>query len=180
MVRARTVSPKPADEEAEYYEFTMEFLEGCGFEHYEVSNYAKPGRRSRHNYNYWRHVNYLGFGPSAHSYWRGNDGTSRRWCNVASISEYCARLDKNKLPLLSEEILTERQLANERIFLGLRSDGLNLNLLYRDFHSVTPRHHNFIIPALLENGTVSLKNGVLRLTQSGYLLCDEICTQLLP
>ena len=181
MVSARVVSPKPSDEEADFYEFTMSFMERHGFEHYEVSNYSKPGFRSRHNYNYWCHENYLSFGPSAHSFWREGD-VARRWFNLANISHYCAYLNKNKLPLLTEEMLTREQLVTERIFLGLRSDGLNLKKLYTDFGRQLPalRNHQSIIPALVENGSATNENDILRLTASGYLICDEICERLLP
>ncbi len=178
MVSSRIVSPKPADEEAEFYEFTMEFLERRGFEHYEVSNYAKPGFRSRHNYNYWRHENYLSFGPSAHSFWREH-GIARRWFNIASLSHYCSHLNENNLPLLTEEILTKEQLVTERILLGLRSDGLNLKKLYNEFDVITPSIHHSIIPALIEDGSATLQDDILRLTPKGYLLCDEICARLL-
>ncbi len=181
MVSARVVSPKPSDEEADFYEFTMAFLEHHGFEHYEVSNYARPGFRSRHNYNYWCHENYLSFGPSAHSFWREGEA-ARRWFNIANISHYCSSMNDKKLPLLTTESLTEKQLMTERIFLGLRSDGLNLKKLYTDFGSQLPtlKNHQSIIPALVENGSATNENDVLRLTASGYLICDEICERLLP
>ncbi|MEK7671912.1 MAG: hypothetical protein AAB344_06810, partial [Bacteroidota bacterium] len=161
---------------------------------------AKPGCRSRHNYNYWRHENYLSFGPSAHSFWREN-GIARRWFNIANLSHYCSHLNENRLPLLTEEILTKEQLITERILLGLRSDGLNLKKLYNEFDVITPPQgvlrtsilrkesrrvesstfgHHSIIPDLLEAGSVTLERDVLRLTRKGYLLCDEICARLLP
>ncbi len=181
MVSARVVSPKPSDEEADFYEYTMSFLERHGFEHYEVSNYAQPGFRSRHNYNYWCHENYLSFGPSAHSFWR-EETAPRRWFNIASLSHYCSKLNSNMLPLLNEEILTQEQLVTERIFLGLRSDGLDLRIL-KD----APEHRLFrtsgqsaIVSALVENKSAIIENDVLRLTSKGYLVCDEICARLLP
>jgi oxygen-independent coproporphyrinogen-3 oxidase len=178
MVAAGTVSPKPPDEEAEFYEITMALLEAQGFEHYEVSNYAKPGFRSRHNYNYWRHENYLGFGPSAHSFWREN-ASARRWFNIANLSEYCAHLNQRARPLRSEEVLTEHQLVTERVLLGLRSDGLNLDALARDFTDSERWLNRAAVPALLDGGFAALENGNLRLTPSGYLVCDEISARLL-
>ena len=178
MVSARTVSPKPTDEEAEFYEFTMDFLDAHGFEHYEVSNYAKPGFRSRHNYNYWCHENYISFGPSAHSFWK-EEGRAKRWFNLANLSHYCSYLNENKLPLLTEEFLTREQLMTEKVFLGLRSDGLNLKKLYTEFEVVASSLHHSIIPTLIEGGSATLENDILRLTSRGYLLCDEICVRLL-
>ncbi|MEO8168771.1 MAG: radical SAM family heme chaperone HemW [bacterium] len=181
MVSARVVSPKPSDEEADFYEFTMSFMEQHGFEHYEVSNYAKPGFRSRHNYNYWCHKNYLSFGPSAHSFWREGD-VARRWFNIANISHYCSSLNSHKLPILTEEVLTDQQLMTEKIFLGVRSDGLNLKTLHKDFERSSSQLKNqaSIISALVDNGAATNENDILRLTSSGYLICDEICERLLP
>lgn len=179
LVSSKTVSPKPADEEAEFYEFTMSYLEAHGFDHYEVSNYAKPGFRSRHNYNYWRHENYISFGPSAHSFWQ-EDGRARRWFNIANLSHYCARLNNNNLPLLTEEFITNEHLCTERIFLGLRSDGLDLARLSKDFPSSSPLLQHSMIPILVDEGCATFDENILRLTSKGYLLCDEICARLLP
>lgn len=179
MVQARTVSPKPAEEEALFYEATMAFLEQNGFEHYEVSNYARPGFRSRHNYNYWRHVNYLGFGPSAHSFWNEN-GVARRWHNIANLSHYCASLRGDRLPLVTEERLTQQQLIAERIFLGLRSDGIDIKQLAEDSASGTPLLRETLVDGLVENGSMIRTENVLRLTSKGYLLCDEISERLVP
>ncbi len=175
MVQARLVSPKPADEEAEFYELTMAFLEGNGFEHYEVSNYATPGFRSRHNYNYWRHANYLGFGPSAHSFWKAENRTARRWWNIPNIAQYCASLRSGKLPILQQENLSATQLLEEEIFLGLRSDGVRLQSLQQH-----PQAPGFFIESLIEHGAAMTDNGLLRLTRKGYLLCDEIAARLMP
>ena len=71
LVQSRQVAPLPSEAEAELYAFSMDYLIDRGFEHYEVSNYARPGFRSRHNSGYWDHSPYLGFGPSAHSFWKG-------------------------------------------------------------------------------------------------------------
>ncbi len=176
MVRSRLVTPKPVEQEAEFFECTMQFLEARGFEHYEVSNYAKPGFRSRHNYNYWRHENYLGFGPSAHSFWQDGE-KAKRWNNIANLSHYNALLTEAKLPLRSEESLTADQLVTERVLLGLRSDGLNLTKLKADFNSPALRYS--MIPSLMETGEATLDNGMLRLTRQGYLLCDEIAALLI-
>jgi oxygen-independent coproporphyrinogen III oxidase len=181
MVAAKQLAPNPTEREAELYEATMEFMEAHGYEHYEVSNYAKPGYRSRHNYNYWSHKNYLGFGPSAHSFWK-NDGESegRRWWNIANVTTYCSRLAEQSLPLASEEVVTNKELIIERIFLGLRSDGLNLQRLHADLGFELLHYQHGIIDHLLAEKTATLEGESLRLTPKGYLLCDEICERLLP
>ncbi len=114
-----------AHEEAErrFFLLTSRFLEEHGFIHYEISNFAREeASRSRHNGKYWRHVPYLGLGPSAHSF----DGASR-WWNVRSVKQYCRALDANAKPIEGSEILTEEQFRLERLFLGLRTrDGISL------------------------------------------------------
>ncbi len=175
MVQAHLVSPKPPDEEAEFYELTMAFLEAHGFEQYEVSNYARPGYRSRHNYNYWRHANYLGFGPSAHSFWKEDGRTARRWWNIPNLSHYCLSLQDGRLPILQQESLDAAQLLGEEIFLGLRSDGVSLQTLRHRATSVRS-----LIPSLVDEGVAVIENGILRLTRKGYLLCDEIAARLMP
>jgi oxygen-independent coproporphyrinogen-3 oxidase len=171
MVSAKLVTPKPVEEEAEFFEFTMAFLEAQGFEHYEVSNYAQPNFRSRHNYNYWRHENYLGFGPSAHSFWK--NGTARRWANKANLSHYCASLSQGQVPLALDETLTVEQLMIEKLFLGLRSDGINLNEVDRSQLDFS------LIDELRAAGLATFDGTTLRLSRSGYLLCDEIAARLL-
>ena len=77
MVMQGRVTPAPDEEYADRFLFAMDFLRGEGYEHYEISSFALPGRRSRHNEAYWRHANYLGFGPSAHSFWWDRSGGER-------------------------------------------------------------------------------------------------------
>ncbi len=178
MVRSKLISTNPIETEADLYEITMATMEANGFEHYEVSNYAKPGYRSRHNYNYWCHEKYLGFGPSAHSFWR-DDHNSRRWWNIANISTYCERLRDNRLPVASSEEITAKELANERIFLGLRSDGLNLDQLRLDLGVELPTHQRNIIQQLVDERIATLEYDRLRLTSKGFLLCDEVSEQLM-
>ena len=93
-----------------------ELLTAAGFEHYEVSNFALPGKQSRHNSAYWTGVPYLAAGPSAHSF----DGAVRRW-NVGAYAEWMRRLDKGELVLVGEETLTEDNQRAEAIYLGLRT-----------------------------------------------------------
>jgi oxygen-independent coproporphyrinogen-3 oxidase len=180
MVTAGQVSPNPVDAEADLYETTMRVMEQNGFEHYEVSNYAKPGFRSRHNYSYWSHQNYLGFGPSAHSFWRAEDGRSgERWANVASVSSYCQRLRQREQPLAFREDVGARELVNERLFLGLRSDGIDLEKLKAEFGVSLGSGREATIRELVVERLAVLDSNVLRLTSKGFLLCDEIVGRLM-
>lgn len=97
-------------------------LTGAGFEHYEVSNFARPGHRARHNSAYWRGVPYLGVGPSAH----GFDGTARRW-NVAAYAAWERVLGTGRDPESGHEVLTSENRIAETVYLGLRTtDGLDV------------------------------------------------------
>ena len=175
MVSAKQVSPLPVEEEAELYEFTMQYLRSAGFEHYEVSNYAKPGYRSKHNNNYWNHSHYLGFGPSAHSFRAG-----RRWWNVRSIEAYCKELSGGNLPIAGEECLTHDQKIEEVIMLGMRSGGIDLPKLLAEYGVDLLRSESAIIEQLLGDGLAEMAGEqLLRLTDKGFLLCDEISRLLL-
>ncbi len=174
MVESGQVLTLPIEAEADMYLFTMEFLRGAGFEHYEVSNYARNGCRSRHNMNYWNHSRYLGFGPSAHSFWE-----SRRWWNIANLSTYCDALERGSSPQAGEETLSMSQLLDERIMLGLRSAGIDVASFKRDFGMERWRELEQGLNDLNNEGLFIRTPEVVRLTDRGYLLCDEIVKRLL-
>ena len=99
----------------------MDWLCKAGYEHYEISNFAKPGRRSKHNSSYWSSKNYIGIGPSAHSY----DGESRQW-NIANNQTYIESVQKGIISF-EKEMLTSTQKLNEYIMTSLRTiEGLDL------------------------------------------------------
>src|SRR5205809_340569 len=101
----------------------MQLLKDVAYEHYDISNYAKSGFRSRHNSSYWSGEKYLGVGPSAHSF----DGISRQW-NISNNNIYIDSISKGIIPF-ENEILTETQKLNEYIMTSLRTaEGLNLSL----------------------------------------------------
>jgi oxygen-independent coproporphyrinogen-3 oxidase len=179
MVRTKLITPNPADAEADLFEYTMEEMASGGYEHYEVSNFALPGYRSRHNSNYWSHVNYLGFGPSAHSFWRQAPREGKRWANGASLSGYCEALGMQKRPVAFEETVGSRELANEHIFLGLRSGGLDRTVLKSEFGVDLQPGAPEIIRQLAKEGRAVVDGAVVRLTPKGFLLCDEIAGRLM-
>ena len=134
-------------------------LVGTGFEHYEVSSYARPGRRSRHNTAYWRRVPYLGLGPSAHSF----DGTTRRW-NTSALAAWERQLAAGFDPLGGEETLTGDQVAAELLYLGLRTDsGAELS----DANLEAAR-------AWVRSGWATETAGLVRLTAEGWLRLDAL------
>jgi len=106
-------NPLRLDEEVEreMYDLTRKRLTGAGFEHYEISNFAKPGFECRHNLLYWSGGEYIGCGPSAHSHWQGT-----RWANVADLDDYCANGPRREF----EEMLDEEAKARETLVMGLR------------------------------------------------------------
>jgi len=122
MIAQNKMENTDPEKQARHFELLMEWLEVAGYEHYEISNFAKPGMRSRHNSSYWRGMHYLGLGPSAHSF----NGSSRQW-NVANNSLYTGSLEKNTVPF-EMETLTPAQQLNEYIMTSLRtSEGLSFN-----------------------------------------------------
>jgi oxygen-independent coproporphyrinogen-3 oxidase len=181
MVERKQVSLLSAETDAELYEITIAYLAGRGYEQYEVSNFAKPGFQSRHNKSYWDHSDYLGFGPSAHSFMtrgRHSDGPERSW-NVANLSDYCSKLEQGQLPVIGMEHLAVHQLVEEEIFLGLRSEGIDLVRFRKLFGKDLMTENELKVKELLETSLAVVENGKLRLTAKGYPLCDEICASLL-
>lgn len=170
MVEAKQVAPLAIDEDAEMYEKTMTVLSDAGFEQYEISNFAKPGFKCRHNITYWNHANYLSFGPSAHSFWNG-----KRWWNLSNVVGYSDSLTKGLIPVAGEETLSSQQWLDETIYLGLRSEGIHLPSFERRFHKDLLKEFKSIIDGLLTDNLASIEESHLRLTAKGYLLCDEIC-----
>ncbi|HSB68210.1 MAG TPA: radical SAM family heme chaperone HemW [Candidatus Methylomirabilis sp.] len=180
MVRCGRVRMNAADLEAEMYERTMGLLGAHGYEHYEVSNYALPGFRCRHNCAYWSHRNYLGFGPSAHSFRKENGGAGgRRWWNVGDLPTYVGRLNAGMLPVESEEALGPRELLDERILLGLRTGALDVQRLSLDFGDDFNSRQADVMRWLIEERLALSERGMFRLTSKGFLLCDEIISRLL-
>ncbi|MCX6142597.1 MAG: coproporphyrinogen III oxidase family protein, partial [Ignavibacteriales bacterium] len=181
MIESKQVSLLSAETDAELYEMTIAYLTGRGYEQYEVSNFAKPGFKSRHNKSYWDHMDYWGFGPSAHSFMaRGqhSDGPERSW-NVANLSDYCSKLELGQLPVIGMEHLAINQLVEEEIFLGLRSEGIDLARFRKLFGKDLMTENELKVRDLLETSLAVVEDGKLRLTAKGYPLCDEICASLL-
>ncbi|MEP6691849.1 MAG: coproporphyrinogen-III oxidase family protein, partial [Gemmatimonadaceae bacterium] len=140
-----------------------ELLAGAGYEHYEVSNYGRPGHRSRHNSSYWDRRPYAGVGPSAHAF----DGERRRW-NVAAYAEWAALTSAGSDPIEGAENLSDANRRAEEVYLGLRTtDGLAVNDDEREVGA----------PWIAE-GWATLTNGRLRLTPSGWLRLDSIAASL--
>ena len=142
-------------------------LAASGFEHYEVSNYARPGSRARHNSSYWQHMAYDGFGPSAHSF----DTRRRRW-NARELAEWSRRLAEGGDPCAGDEVLTQENFDTERIYLGLRtSDGV-------DSARPTLPVGTGMVDRWIASGWAARDERTLRLTPRGWLRLDALATDL--
>ncbi|RCK72854.1 MAG: hypothetical protein IGBAC_0346 [Ignavibacteriae bacterium] len=173
MVRESKIKPVPEELEAMMMEFVINFLTQNGFKQYEVSNFAKSGYESKHNLNYWNHSNYIGCGPSAHSFWNW-----KRWWNVDTIFSYYSRLNNNLLPVADSEELTETQIINEMLFLGLRNGGIDFKKMNKMFNKDFIKPNIEEINKLVEDNFATFEQNILRLTTKGYLITDEIVSKL--
>ncbi len=164
----KTQQFKPSDDEfaAQEYEILIEKLTEKGYEHYEISNFAKPNLYSKHNSNYWKKGHYLGIGASAHSY----NGISRQ-NNIASNNLYIKALAENKLNY-EQEILTRENHINEYLLVNLRTMwGCDKTFLEKEYA------YKFSEKLLLfyqNNGLLQINNNQIQLTQKGKLLADKI------
>ena len=165
----------PEDDQAERYALVHDVLERAGLPAYEVSNFARaPGHRSRHNMKYWRHLPYLGLGPSAHSF----DGT-RRWWNHRGIRAYRAALDRGERPVAGSETLSKNDLALEALMFGLRTvDGIDLRDFRRRFGIGLVARNRRFIDECLESGLLALGEDRLAPTTSGLAVADGLAARL--
>ncbi|MGB6483582.1 MAG: radical SAM family heme chaperone HemW [Candidatus Acidiferrales bacterium] len=154
----------PSDDEmADFYERACEALAQAGYEHYEISNWAVPGRASKHNLKYWRREAYLGFGAGAHSF----DG-AKRWSNVHDPVAYAAAMEAGKLPQEQEELVSSAQALNEEFFLGLRElAGIDLARIEREYGAnMSARVTKLINSGLLERDGDRIRLNAEKLTIS--------------
>jgi oxygen-independent coproporphyrinogen-3 oxidase len=154
-----------ADEER----YESEFMEadrtlgGAGFDHYEVSNYARLGRRARHNSSYWSGVPYLGLGPAAH----GFDGTVRRW-NTSAYAAWQGQVERAEDPVEGSETLSAANREAEQVYLGLRTtDGLDVR-----------QNERKMVTSWVDSGWATLRDTRLTLTPLGWLRLDALAASL--
>lgn len=165
----------PGEEEMmESYRGAAEFLKQQGFIHYEISNFARKGKESRHNLKYWKRQATIALGPSAHGYFRGT-----RTRNPASLEEWSARLERNEFPY--EESFKEtpgEKLENEIIF-GLRlSEGIAFGTL-ESYLVESGRDAEKVLSPLIAHGYGTMENGRFKLTLDGFCLSNEIISFIL-
>ena len=161
-----------ADKQSRHFQLLMQWMEDAGYEHYEISNFSKPGYRSKHNGSYWQGKPYLGLGPSAHSF----NGNSRQW-NVANNALYIKSIEQGIVPF-EEEQLTSTQQLNEYIMTSLRTmEGLSLKSIKEKWNEaeqeIVALSKKFICRQLMVEN-----DDRLILTKKGKLFADGIAADL--
>ncbi|HVF96582.1 MAG TPA: coproporphyrinogen-III oxidase family protein, partial [Flavisolibacter sp.] len=161
------------EKQARQFLLLMEWLREAGYEHYEVSNFAKRGFRSRHNSSYWKGAKYLGIGPSAHSF----NGKGRRW-NVANNALYIKGITE-ATPQRETEVLTPTQQLNETIMISLRTnEGIDLQKIQNTSGEQERLRIEKGLMKYINTGLVKMDNCRAQLTDEGMLRADGIAADL--
>ncbi len=174
MVIDGKVKIQDDDYDADLYEICLDFLEENNFKQYEVSNFAKDGFECIHNNAYWRYKDYLSFGTSSHSFVNG-----KRWWNYSSLKKYISEIKNNNNAVANFEYITKKQKLDEYIMLAIRSKGLNVKEFRNMFGEDWLRTNSSYLTKLKENNFILINEGIIKLTKSGYALCDEILGNIL-
>jgi len=162
---------KPVDDAnaARQFNMILKELDAAGFEHYEISNFCRPGQYSKHNTSYWFGEKYIGVGPSAHSY----DEKSRQW-NVSNLKSYIASVDKSEVDF-EREILSTSQKFNEYLMTAIRTLwGIDLEKVKTDFGEDLLGHLLNEAQPYLENNQIKLSQKKITLTNKGKFFADGI------
>ena len=171
LVKRKDVLMPLENIDIEQFLLTEKILLKNGFNHYEISNYAKKGMESKHNLHYWNLSPYLSFGPSAHSY-----DLKKRWWNVRSLENYIKLLSKNNLPIDGKELLSRNDNFNEIILNGLRlKTGINISDL-SNYNDLLSKDYLDRVNNKWDCLSISDKN--IKLINNGFLFVDEITKEL--
>jgi oxygen-independent coproporphyrinogen-3 oxidase len=156
---------------AEFYETACAVLDAAGYEHYEISNWARAGFASRHNLKYWRREAYLGFGAGAHSF----SGTER-WANAHDAAGYANAIMAGRLPVEQVEKLTAESALEEELFLGLRQlGGIDVGRIEREYGvSLEGRFERLTSAGLIERA-----GSVVRLAPERISVSNEVFVELM-
>lgn len=173
FVKAKKASLPPDEKVVEDYNVLCAAMNASGYDHYEISNFAMPGFRSKHNGSYWKGTPYLGIGPSAHSY----DGKNRRW-NMANNHVYTKNI-KNQEPYWEDEVLSEADRFNEYLMTGLRkAEGISLDYLESNFKEAFMKHLIQTAAPLITQRKLVLKNEVLNIPETEWFTADTTIAEL--
>ena len=169
----KIAAPNESEQNQEFFYMT-DFLKDHGFDHYEISNFGKPNFHSKHNSAYWKYEEYLGIGPSAHSY----NGTNERSWNIANNKKYIDSLSQNNLPK-ETEILTQNEQFNEMLMIGLRTIwGVNMFDLKMKFSTEIIEKFQKDIQQKLDDGFLILEDSHLKIPEKNWFLADGIASDL--
>ncbi len=173
MIRQKKTPDVDDVKSSRHFEMLMDMTAANGFEHYEISNFARNKKYSRHNTSYWQRKAYLGVGPSAHSY----DGKSRQW-NVYNNQVYLRSLKTNVIPYEKEE-LTKKDQYNEFIMTGLRTIwGVKRSEVREEFGPLIYEHFNAKVELLLIEKNIIESEDRITLTRKGKFFADRIASEL--
>ena len=162
------------DESLKQFEILTAWAKTAKFEHYEISNFAQPGFRSRHNSSYWNRTNYLGIGPAAHSYNR----TTRSW-NTANTAEYIKGIEAGSC-VSETETLSPADIFNDYVITALRtSSGIDMDYLQREQPQQMVDYLKNQAESFLKAGNIEYAGNHLKLTHSGIFISDEIMEALI-
>jgi oxygen-independent coproporphyrinogen-3 oxidase len=176
LARDRAAHAFPGgDEQAAMYYYALDALADAGFTHYEISNFARPGRECRHNLKYWRDEEYVGFGPSAASFRAGG-----RYRNPADLEEYCAAAAAGRWPLGDAEPSDPYRDMRTAAVLGLRlTEGIDA-AAFEKRTGVNPRvYYEKELAEFAAAGLVTVNGDRIRLTRDGLFLSDEVFASLI-
>ena len=167
--------PLPKEElEAEMFEYIIAELERAGFEHYEISNFSKPGFESRHNLMYWDNAEYYGIGAGASGY---IDGI--RYKNHGPIRHYLKAVEDGNARI-NEEHLTQREQMEEEMFLGLRKkSGVSMERFEEKFGQSFQELYGDIIKDLIQQGLMQVDGDHVRMTKRGLFLGDTVAERFI-
>ncbi|WP_170007727.1 radical SAM family heme chaperone HemW [Bacillus fonticola] len=169
-VRSGRLELPSEDTEANQYEMLLKFMSECGYNPYEISNFARPGFQSRHNLTYWNNESYYGFGAGAHGYVEGI-----RTQNIAVPSHYIESMMSGKGPYLRTSTVTRGEQMEEELFLGLRKvEGVSIQRFQEKFGVSLRTVYGKVIENLKEKGWVETSHTHLRLTKEGMFLGNEV------
>jgi oxygen-independent coproporphyrinogen III oxidase len=162
------------EESADMYEKSAEMLGMCGYEQYEIANFARPGFRSRHNSGYWQRRPYLGFGAGAHSYLR-QPGYGIRFSNTERAEDYLQLLSCGSLPTSESRNLSRDEAMAECLYLGLRlTEGVRLDHFHTEFSVSFHEVFGTDCADLFDAGLLEIRDGYLRLTEKARILSNQV------
>jgi oxygen-independent coproporphyrinogen III oxidase len=174
MIEQGKKEPVDPEQQARQFIILMDMLENAGYEHYEISNFARPGFRSKHNSSYWQGIPYFGFGPGAHSY----DGYTRYW-NISNNARFIDSILSNNIIPFDKEDLTEKQQLNEYIMTSLRTmEGISLDFIAEKWGIDIANQVKISSYIYGSRGMVRIEDQHIVLTREGKLFADGIASDL--